>query len=295
MKDKASIARDPFEKIDVLTDVVYKRRVFTPKELEGIQNNANDWQMYIYMVGIHTGLRKADMCLLRWSDVDLDTGPGWLNKIRMRKTGVIVDIPMIPALKEYLQSLPRELGQVYVHPFLADKYETNEGWIGRNFCSFLKSLDIVTSETVPGRDRPVKLKDIHSFRHGFVYMAGMHRVPLALVQSIVGHMNDEMTKAYNDHADRSSKAAYFGNLDFLGEVTDNFNAASPEFVKALTAERDAVAARLETATFQLRSITNMLSLMTAKNMEAVKDMIITNIEVAQQEIVVESIEPAQIA
>jgi len=58
---------------------------------------------------------------------------------------------------------------------------------------------------VPGRTRTVSVKDVHSLRHTFCYFAGVHGIPLSIVQSIVGHMTPEMTRHYQSHADRKTK------------------------------------------------------------------------------------------
>ena len=70
---------------------------------------------------------------------------------------------------------------------------------------FLTSLGIETTMKVEGRDRLISVKDFHSLRHTFCYIAGLQKMPLLTVQSILGHMTPEMTNLYQKHANMEDK------------------------------------------------------------------------------------------
>jgi hypothetical protein len=59
------------------------------------------------------------------------------------------------------------------------------------------------------------VKDLHSCRHTFCYYAGIAGIPLAVVQSIVGHMSPEMTKYYSAHATLEDKRRGMKQLSFF--------------------------------------------------------------------------------
>ncbi len=65
-----------------------------------------------------------DTCFFKWDEVDMENG--WITR-RMGKTGNTVDIPIMQALKEYLDKLPH--GSDCCFPELADPVR-DEGWRG---------------------------------------------------------------------------------------------------------------------------------------------------------------------
>ena len=59
------------------------------------------------------------------------------------------------------------------------------------------------------------MKDVHSLRHTFAYLAGCYQIPLPVVQSILGHMSPEMTKHYSAHASIEDKRRGMERLSFF--------------------------------------------------------------------------------
>ena len=96
-------------------------------------------------------------------------------------------------------------------------YQTNPSGTSYRFKSFLEEFGIRTTRNVEGRSRAVSIRDVHSLRHTFAYMAGVYQIPLPVVQSILGHMSPEMTKHYQAHADREAKEKYLARMpDSIG-------------------------------------------------------------------------------
>ena len=130
------------------------------------------------------------------------------------KTGNIVTIPIMPALRSYFLTLPMK-GE-YVFPELAEKYLTPNEAIGADVTKFLESLGMESTRKVPGRSRKVSVRDIHSLRHTFAYMAALANIPLPIVQSVLGHMDSKMTQMYMNHASAQAKQKYLSALpDYL--------------------------------------------------------------------------------
>lgn len=120
----------------------------------------------------------------------------------------------------------------YVFPELAKMYLENSGGISYRVKNFLESLGIKTTKKIEGRDRVVSVKDVHSLRHTFCYLAGVNNIPLVIVQSIVGHMDSKMTSHYSAHADRQAKHSkmqlFPGFMKQLDSDTIDIKATEPE-------------------------------------------------------------------
>ncbi len=98
----AGMIDNPFTDIPKLTPKTTKREAFTEKELSLIRDNLNDFTRPLFVIAIATALREGDICMLKWSEVNLETD---LITRQMNKTDDIVEIPILPPLKTYLLKL----------------------------------------------------------------------------------------------------------------------------------------------------------------------------------------------
>ena len=198
--------KNPFAEVEKLKekDRGY-REIFSEDDIKKIIDNRDTdiFCFQIIAIGIYTGLRRGDICTLKWNEVDLKAG--YIHR-RMLKTGEMVDIPIVPPLHKYLALLKQQAGDgEYVLPEHADRYQRNPDGISVRFKAYLKKLKIKSREEVPERCRKRSIKDIHSFRHNYCYYAGMYNVPFPVVQSIVGHLDKQMTELYQRHTSRKDK------------------------------------------------------------------------------------------
>lgn len=197
LSEDAGLVRNPWDDIILPKKDPVEREVFTHDELqliwEGIQNNAFCYPLFL--IAANSGMTEGDICTLEWNDIDWSA-----NCIRRkrRKTGASILLPLLPQLREYLETLPRN-GK-YVLPDHAEMYlnpSSRSGVSGR-VISFLQSIGICTTADVPGRRR-VSVKDLHSMRHVFCYRAIQAGIPRSSVAKMVGHMDEKMTAHYADH------------------------------------------------------------------------------------------------
>lgn len=210
------IVENPFDDIKKLPKDETPREAFTPEELALIGKNATGWMYSLCLTAISTGLREGDVCTLEKRSVNLNTG--WISIRRTNKTGVEVDIPILPGLRAHLVRMFEEHpNDKYVFPELAKFYINHQSNISREVKAFFARIGIRgATTTVPGYKRIMSVKDVHSFRHTFIYLAACHGIPFPIVQGIVGHLNPEMTKHYMDHAGRDAKMQYLRQLpDYL--------------------------------------------------------------------------------
>ena len=235
--DNAGMVENPFKEIEKLDNEPVSRETFTEKELRLIFKNADDFIRPLFSIGICTALREGDICLLRWEDVDFD-----LKYIRrkMMKTKKYVEIPMIPPLRKYMLELKAKAAEDagFVLPEHAEMYQNNPSGISSRIKSFLISIGIQTTREVEGRTRLASVKDFHSTRHAFCFLAGIYSIPLLIVQSIAGHMTPEMTSLYQLHASLEAKAKALGHMPNFLSITDGKSAVETKRSKALREKLD---------------------------------------------------------
>ncbi len=211
-KRSKSQRRDAFEREEILSII---KAVKSPEYEKTLRP--------LVYVGLYTGLRKGDICTLLWSDIKFESEAIFRT---MNKTKRVVQIPILPPLMNYLKALPKN-GSAFVFPVLAANYKRSAS-ISTPFAKLLEKLKIDRYRTVPGRSRKFICKDIHSLRHSFVWNAADHKVPLAIIQEIVGHMDAEMTMRYARHANLDSTRRHLENMpDLLGVGSHPAKSAEP--------------------------------------------------------------------
>ena len=232
----AGIVENPFAAIPMLKKESESREAFSEDELTIIRDNLDDFTRPLFTIAIATALREGDICTLKWSEIDFKRD---LVVKRMRKTGNMVEIPIMPPLRFYLLQLQTDSAELeYVLPQHADMYLNNSSGVSYRIKQFLENkCHIATTKKLEGRSRAVSVKDLHSCRHTFCYYAGLYGIPLSIVQSIVGHMTPEMTKHYSAHASLSAKREQMRQLpEFMmlsGMESRDFEAAEREELQAL--------------------------------------------------------------
>ncbi len=208
-----SIEENPFYFIKPLKLMPAEREIFSEEELALIFSNPPPLMKGLFTIGICCGLRLGDVATLRWQDIEGYTAnlafPDFFlhEIIRVtRKTKAVVHIPIERELADYLQNQYEISGhEEYILPEAAKLYLEHQNVLNNRILGYLHSLGIQTQREIPGRTRKQSVKDFHSLRHCFCYYAGMRGVPLPVVQSIVGHLTQAMTKHYQSHADKKAR------------------------------------------------------------------------------------------
>ncbi len=82
------------------------RRPFTPDELRALLDTARDdsFMCPLVVCAAMTGMRRGDVCGLRWENVDLSAG---MVCVKTRKTDKAVEIPIFPMLRDVLTGAER--------------------------------------------------------------------------------------------------------------------------------------------------------------------------------------------
>ena len=212
LNDTAGLLENPFAQIEKAPKKSKKRDVFEIHELEKIDSYLEGLKKAppflskdklnflineaVFTIGVNTGMRRGDISLLKWSDVNFRTK---VIKRELLKTEEEVFIPMTRRLYDFLKEKQKEAVNDYVTPELADMYLSNAEGISYRFKKMLQELEIESLKLHEGRSRKTSNKDIHSLRHTFCYLHGMQGTRLIVLQSMVGHMDKKMTESYMMH------------------------------------------------------------------------------------------------
>ena len=146
-------------------------------------------------------------CKLLWSEVDIVRSiiQRIPDKTKKYRKGKPITVPIHRVLSDLLMQTPKERRTGYVlpeiGPLLGDAktiVERNRGMskIQHHLGKIFHNAGIVTSVKIEGRKHKAPDAGFHSLRHTFVSMSANAGVPLHIVQSIVGHESNTMTRHY---------------------------------------------------------------------------------------------------
>ena len=99
------------------------RKPFTPEELKDLLNAAldDDFMFPLITAAACTGMRRGDVCKLKWSAVDMQGG---MLAVKTSKTEVPVEIPIFRPLLSVLHER-KDNGKEHVFPAAAHMYKEN--------------------------------------------------------------------------------------------------------------------------------------------------------------------------
>ena len=200
-----------------------ERVAFTVEQLQKIWNTLNspDYHMLykeemivLYKLALYTGARCGDLCLLRWSSVDMQNR---VIRFMPHKTAhsshKIVEIPIGDVLYEALSSL--DLSTDYVLPNVAYRYQHNSGGISRDTKKLLVAAGLKPNDSgTTRRVLAVSRMGFHGFRHTAASMMICNGVNPLVVRDLLGHTSVDMTAHYT-HINMETKREALQNLNVL--------------------------------------------------------------------------------
>ena len=183
------------------------RRALTVEELSKVIGSATGWLKYLFVLGIYTGIRLGDACLLKWEAVDFERGLIVYMPMKTKRKQKIVSVPIHPVLREMLEGM--EQGKGYLEPELADYYLRDNSAVSKLVQKHFKANGIETSEFVEGqrRGRKVQRVGFHSLRHSFVSLCAANNTPQVILMELVGHGSPAMSRLYSHAGDGQKKGA----------------------------------------------------------------------------------------
>lgn len=192
---------NPFIEIEPEPEQQENRRALSLEKLSEICDAAEGELKKLLIIGIYTGLRLADCCLLTWDEVDLmrDILVVKPRKTARRRKNKQLEIPIASHLRPILEATPSDQRSGYVLPDMAEKYDTRNDLVTDMVRELFVQCGVQVHKpgTGPGtKKRAVIQYGFHSLRHSAVTIMLEAGVPVSVVQAIVGHTTISMTKRY---------------------------------------------------------------------------------------------------
>jgi len=192
---------NPWDGVRLRASDGYTRRELSLDEVRRLlavsESCGREWRM-LFSLAVYTGMRLGDCCCLTWEAVNLSSSIIQIvpRKTRRYLSARPVTIPLHPELTGMLKETPRELRSGFVMGAIAQDFTQRRWVVSRKLEWIFSKAGIVTSVMVEGRERKTPSATFHSLRHTFVSIAVNAGIPLATVQSIVGHTSTAMTRHY---------------------------------------------------------------------------------------------------
>lgn len=164
------------------------RMDLTEDEFEAVMEEARKTGgdvAYMFELASSMAMRVSDCCLLKWEAVDLSRRTLTFVPQKLKRTGKTIQIPMSSTVFSLLSTRAVEgSNRGYVVPKLA------RAWT----CNFAqrRARRVFSAAGIP----PGSGKSFHSLRVHAITRMLESGIPLATVQSLVGHASPEMTQHY---------------------------------------------------------------------------------------------------
>ena len=164
-------------KVKLLEENNRRLRYLPVTECQELINSCEPHLKPIVITALHTGMRKSEILLLKWDNVDLKHG---FILLEITKNGERREIPINPTLRSVLQGITRRLDVPYV---FFDKTGNAYQNVKRSFATAL---------------RRAKIQDFkfHDLRHTFASHLVMAGVDITTVKELLGHKSLTMTLRY---------------------------------------------------------------------------------------------------
>ena len=175
-----------------------EREVFTNAQIRALVAEAqDDWKTAV-LCGYYSGARLGDVVKLRWEHVNFTSGEVGAIVFRQSKTGKRVVIPLVPELREHLESIARDENDPYIMPTLALRRPGGRNGLSGTFIRILEKTGIDPSY-VKGKGKRFAKLSFHSLRHTFNSAMANAGVSQEVRMKLTGHQSGAMNNAYTHH------------------------------------------------------------------------------------------------
>lgn len=227
---RSYITKDPSLGIKITLDETKNeaRRPFTVNQLTAIETQCTDEWRGLFLFGLYTGQRLADIANLRWYNLKMEGDEAtWTVAFNTRKTGRQMDIPLTTPLRDYIVEELQSSDDVdaSLFPKAASKTASGtSGTLSNEFRKILKSAGIVDSlvnknpKNPKGRSAPreASVHSFHSLRHSAVSLMKNAGISPEIVRDIIGHESAAVSSIYT-HISHEAKASALSSMPTLGQ------------------------------------------------------------------------------
>lgn len=210
-------APSPFRTVRIETlpgDRMVNRRPLSKDEVSSLLRAAlvTDPQIHdVILAGLCTGLRRGDVCSLRWDAIRLREG---VIRLATSKTGAVVELPILPAMREMLARLSagRSPRSVFVFPeverLLRERPDSITLRVKKAFAVAFATPDGTTPDALAGRIKATidsvtrqrravgrcraSTYDFHALRTTFITLAINGGIPVDKLRALTGHRTVDM-------------------------------------------------------------------------------------------------------
>lgn len=223
------LAHDPLDGMKRLPRRQIERPFLEPEQIARLLKVAVRPEDTIVMLGVYAGLRRGELCALRWDDIDWGEGTHgriWIRraisggKISTPKTkGSVrmIDIPaaLLTNLKAYRQTCQDAKEKDYL-------FRSGEG-------TPMDPDNLAKRIFVPLVQR-AKLPSLgmHTLRHTFASLLIAHGESIKYVSRQLGHASIQITADTYGHLFRETSIAAMGRLDARAAAVDAVKLALPD-------------------------------------------------------------------
>lgn len=248
---QAGLSKDPFKGIERKRPEKKERLGFSLADIAKIMEVFKEEKFYVlnkqemevlFNIGIFTGMRLGDCCLLKWESVDFQNNLISVTPIKTSRIQRKVKIPILSDLLTALktaESWKDETG--FVLPKMAKRYGRNVDGIVHDYCDILDhaGFNAVTEgakrengKIVEGRGTSRRKYGFHSFRHTFASICAAKGVPITTLSEILGD-NVTTLQSYYLHPSEEMRQKVAGALQAPQPVLLSDSASS-----AKTSDKD---------------------------------------------------------
>ncbi len=190
---------------------VISKENLTTDQLRALFLAADERLKYLFSIGIYTGMRLNDCCLLKWSEVDFRTNQVIKTPSKTKSHNKKVSIPINKTLNKMLLHLKTSTNSEYVLFDIAEEYQKVKTSLTKRIQRTFEKAGITTKADRAGATRKTAQYGFHSFRHSFVSLCAEANIPIHTTMSMVGHSSEAIHRIYQ-HASDEQKIKAINSL-----------------------------------------------------------------------------------
>ncbi len=193
---------NPAKAVKTLDKEDTTRRPFTVEQIRRLLEVASDEWRSLIVFGLYTGQRLGDIVRLTWAHVDFEADE---VRLRTRKTGRVVAVPMSPPLRRHVEALrAASTDDGPLHPDAFQKLDARGSVspLSRAFSDLMADAglaerrDHAATDAGHGGARKRSELSFHSLRQSATSLMKNAGISPAVVQDIIGHESAEISAHY---------------------------------------------------------------------------------------------------